>query len=535
MGAGLALGAAGLLVAVAWFYFAPIQVGGSFSYFQVVGDSMEPRIVRGDLVLLRTQDRYTVGDMVAYQDPNLGTVLHRIREVHGDQFLLRGDNRESDDSYRPAQDEITGAVWTVIPDAGDALQAAQSPASAIFFGGTSLLMGAISWGRRTERSRGRTGPGGPRASRRARPSFGGHAKIADRSPVGTNMLSVAGLSLVVAMLAGGLVIANPPEAIVMRDFAYEHTGEFSYTGVAGQGVYDGNQVSTGDPVFTRMTTNVPITFAYRIVPLSNGISTIVEPAGDIRLDAVVSQDNGWARTVQLTDWTPFVGDEARVAGSLNLAEILRLTKMMEEFSGLAYPTYTVDVLASVEVRGGIVNQPFKGEFNAGMRFLLSASQLMPATNFSSSTMEPVTVTRPVDQPWSLTVPIFGFTVMWGTVRLLAVAAGLLAIALVGTVLASTAMAARAGEVTLIAARYGAVIVDAASTEVTFAGRRVQVQRIEDLVKMARQDGLFIVHEREEHTDDYEITRVTHHYHLVQPDVTYTYCVGPIAMRPAAFR
>ncbi|MGE3960817.1 MAG: S24 family peptidase [Dehalococcoidia bacterium] len=519
---GLSLGAAIVLVAFAWFFFAPVQLGGTFSYFQIVGDSMEPTITRGDLVLLRDRDRYEVGDMVAYVDPDLGTVLHRIRAVEGNHYVLRGDNRDADDSYQPLEDEVTGAVWQILPGGGDALSALQSPASAIFLGGSSLIMGAISWGRRATRGE---QPRRTRAAKGQRPPLGGASgRIADRSPAGGTLLSAAGLSLVLAALAGMLVIVNPPERVVMDDFAYEHMGAFSYTGVAGRGVYDGNEVSTGDPVFTRMTTSVPITFDYDIAPITDGLE-IVAPEGALRLDAVVSQDNGWQRTVQLTDWTPFVGHEGTISGDLALDEILALTKMMEEFSGLAYPTYTVEVVATADVRGDVARQPFKGEFVTSMRFLLSDAQLMPAVNFAPESMDPVTLTRPVERPWSLDVPVFGVSVEWGMMRLVAILAGLLSLALVGAVLGSTALAARSGEVTLIAARYGAFIVDAASTEVTFAGRRVEVQRIEDLVKIARQDGLFIVHEHDQREDEYGVTRSTHRYHLVQPDVTYTYTAG----------
>ena len=524
MRSGMSLGAAIVLVAVAWFFFAPIQLGGAFSYFQIVGDSMEPTVTRGDLVLLRDRDRYDVGDIVAYSDPDLGTVLHRIRAVDGNHYILRGDNRDSDDSYRPVEEEITGAVWQILPDGGHVLSGLQSPASAIFLGGSSLVMGALSWGRRT--------PGGGRADGKRRKSGGGQrsslgsasGRIADRSPAGGTLLSAAGLALVLAALAATLVMTNPARQIVMDDFAYEHMGSFAYTGVAGRDVYDGNEVATGDPVFTRMTTMVPITFDYDIAPISSD-AALANPEGAVRLDAVISQDNGWSRTVTLTDWTPFVGDEATVTGALDLAQLLALTKTMEEFSGLAYPTYSVEVVATTEVRGDVVQQPFKDEFESSMRFLLSDAQLMPAQNFAPESMDAVTVTRPVERPWSIDLPVLGITVEWAVMRMIAVGSGLLAIALVGVVLGSTALAARGGEVALIAARYGAFIVDAASTEVTFAGRRVEVQRIEDLVKIARQDGLFIVHERDEREDEYGVTRTTHRYHLVQPDVTYSYAVG----------
>ena len=519
---GLSLGAGLLLVAAAWYLFAPVQLGGSFTYFQIVGDSMEPTISRGDLVLLRSQERYTTGDMVAYRDPDLGTVLHRIREVDGTVFILRGDNRDSDDSYRPVEEEIVGQVWQIVPGAGDAMRGLQSPAGNVLLGGATLALGAISIGRRA--------PRGPRARRsegkvrRQGTAPGTAGSLADRSPAGNLLLSAAGVTLVAALVTGALVIANPAEHRVTRDFSYEHMGAFSYTGIAGRGVYDGDEVSTGDPVFVSMTRAVPVAFDYSVQPI-NGKATIERPAGRLRLDAVIAQDNGWQRTLPLTDWTPFVGANARITGELDLMELLALTRVMEELSGLFYPTYRVDVIATVRSSGVIAEGPFEDEYRTEMGFLLSNQQLMPAQGFEAESMDAVTVGRAVLEPWSVDVPVIGVTVSWPTMRALAIGLGVVTLGLVGVVLGSTALAARQGEVALIAARYGAYIVDATATEVTFAGRRVEVRRIEDLVKMARQDGLFIVHEHTDTVDELDRIQRRDRYHLVLPDVTYTYTSG----------
>src|SRR5258705_12620813 len=85
------VGAVGGLAAVAaaWLMLAPIGFGGSTGYALVVGSSMEPRIQRGDLVLVRQSAGYGVGDVVAYRSAVLGrTVLHRI-VLRGDLVLVR--------------------------------------------------------------------------------------------------------------------------------------------------------------------------------------------------------------------------------------------------------------------------------------------------------------------------------------------------------------------------------------------------------------------------------------------------------------
>jgi len=501
-----------LLVLGAWYFLAPTQLGGSFSYFQIVGDSMEPTVARGDLVLLRTAERYEVGDMVSYRDPYLGAVLHRIREVRGDRFILRGDNRDADDSYAPTAEEIIGREWRVVRDAGDTLSALQSPGSAVFLSGTSLMVGALSMGRRmkrtnrTRQARNATGPAGPRPG----------ASLADRSPTGTTLISISGVAFMFALLGAAILLVNGEHETVTRDYAYEHTGQFAYTGVAGTGVYDGDRVATGDPVFTQVTRRVPVSFQYQVSEMSSEMA-LTGLNGEVRLDAHIRQDNGWKRVIPITGPQQFNGDVAAIDGELDLPAILELTQRMEALSGLTYPAYLLDVIATVELRGDVMGQPFTSVFAATLPFLSSELQLVPSPSFRADVIEPETLTRSVRDTWSLDIPIVGIGLPWGTLRLLVIAMALVAVGSVGIVFGATTLAIRRGEAALIAARYGNYIVDAHNTEVTFAGRRVEVSKVEDLVKIARQDGLFIVHEATEGID---------RYHLVLPDVTYTYAITP---------
>src|SRR5579862_5129445 len=90
----LIAGALGLIVlGCVWFYFAPAGIGGSTTYVVTDGISMEPRFHTGDLVLVRSQSSYLVGEIVAYNSKMLHTiVLHRIVGRSGSRYLFKGDN-----------------------------------------------------------------------------------------------------------------------------------------------------------------------------------------------------------------------------------------------------------------------------------------------------------------------------------------------------------------------------------------------------------------------------------------------------------
>lgn len=78
----------------------------------------------GDVVLVHRQDRYAIGDVVAYRIPRgqAGAgrvVIHRI--VGGSAaagYVLRGDNRGSKDMWRPRPADIVGKEKARAPAMG---------------------------------------------------------------------------------------------------------------------------------------------------------------------------------------------------------------------------------------------------------------------------------------------------------------------------------------------------------------------------------------------------------------------------------
>jgi signal peptidase I len=105
-----ALSASGLtgLVLAFWLGFAPTSVGGDYSYAVVRGNSMEPGLQNGDIVFLRRDTTYSLGDVVAYRDPQIGPVLHRIVARQEGHFTIRGDNRDHNDPYQPLPADVIG-------------------------------------------------------------------------------------------------------------------------------------------------------------------------------------------------------------------------------------------------------------------------------------------------------------------------------------------------------------------------------------------------------------------------------------------
>jgi len=154
--AGRWLGGAALVMVVAIIALGwPRSVGGKTSYSIVSGHSMNPTYHTGDLVVLRAQQTYRVGQIVVYRvpagEPASGQyVVHRIvggSNVTG--FVTKGDNNPSIDIWTPHTIDIQGAAILLVPKAGWALRQGRDPLLYALLGG--LYCGRLLWPSRKEK------------------------------------------------------------------------------------------------------------------------------------------------------------------------------------------------------------------------------------------------------------------------------------------------------------------------------------------------------------------------------------------------
>jgi signal peptidase len=121
----------------------PASLGGKVHYVMVSGTSMEPKMHTGDLVLVREQGGYDVGDAIAYEIPagEVGAgsvVIHRITGGNGtDGFRTQGDNRETPDVWRPTGADVLGQRQLLVPRAGTLIAQLRNPLP------LAILAGAI--------------------------------------------------------------------------------------------------------------------------------------------------------------------------------------------------------------------------------------------------------------------------------------------------------------------------------------------------------------------------------------------------------
>lgn len=138
-----------------------------FSVVVVAGESMEPVLHGGDVVLLRERAAYAAGDVVAYRvpsgEPGAGlVVIHRV--VGGsaaEGFITRGDNETGRDPWRPGPADVLGRRALVVPRLGVAIGFLRSGL------GLAGLAALVAFGLALRP--GRPGAAGSRSPRRPRP------------------------------------------------------------------------------------------------------------------------------------------------------------------------------------------------------------------------------------------------------------------------------------------------------------------------------------------------------------------------------
>jgi signal peptidase I len=316
--------AVGLVLAGVVALIAAAFATGLFGYVVTHGVSMEPLYHTGDLVVIARADSYHIGEIVAYHggtDGNLVT-LHRIVGGNANGFLIKGDNNQSVDPTHPRASQIIGRAVLHIPGIGGVIG---SPIThiAVLLAVLALIAAFI----KNPAPR----PGAAHGSRRA----------TDRSTTAWKLLLALDLVFLVALgLSFGLgSTASAP--------AYTQTGVLSYQArVPASATYPTGQVSTGDPVFMKLLTDLGVSFYY---------STTAPPAavhGTVQIDAVLSNAAGWHTTLPMATPTPLKAGGANLTSTLDLSYIQVLATRVASQTGLGTGPIDIAVTASAVVGVG---------------------------------------------------------------------------------------------------------------------------------------------------------------------------------------
>jgi len=312
------------------------------------GVSMHPSYEAGDLVVVARADRYAVGDVVAYREPqSREVVLHRIVGGGADAFELQGDNTESVDSTTPGARDLIGRQVLHVPTVGRWIGSPLTMAclAGLLLGLASML--TLGGGRRRDAPATTASPiaeGVPPAPTPA-------PTLADPTPIGDDRsrprsrprwrwwhraLLVADIAVVAGLVAA---FAMPP-TVVPPPPTPMHLGTLSYSAdVAVDDTYPDGRIDTGDTVFLRLVDRVGVTFVYEGDPAL---------AASARLRVVLVSAQGWSTSVAMAPVTPVVAGGAELHGVLDLAELRAMLGRVTDATAIPLTNVELRVEAIVD-------------------------------------------------------------------------------------------------------------------------------------------------------------------------------------------
>lgn len=384
----------GVLLVGIWLLFAPAKLGGSTTYSITSGISMEPLLHKNDLVLVRAQPAYKVGDVVLYNSPSLHRpVLHRIIEIQNGNYYFKGDNNNFIDPDQITQSELQGKLWLHMPVVGGILGWFGKPAHAAILA-TIVIIALVVTGTQIVKRRRRAAGlpvslrhrllvNRPEQKKTTKVNMGARAPSATETTQSSSSnqssyfdgplitLVLLGICVVLSLICLIVGFSRPARHLAPLPDAYKQTGAFSYTGLVKSPtiVYPAGVAKTGDPIFSGLIDAVKIHFRYQFKSeLPHDIK------GTVELRALLqSKTEDWQDLAVLKPTTSFTGDSVIVASEVSLKDLYNLIDSVSAQSGGTSFHYAGDIMPIVHITGTVNGKPVRNTFAPVLPFNIGHS------------------------------------------------------------------------------------------------------------------------------------------------------------------
>jgi signal peptidase I len=351
---------------ILWIAFAPLQLGGQVSYIIINGNSMEPDIQLGDLVVTRKSTGYEIDQRVAYINPKVGYVFHRIVGREGEEFVLQGDNNDWLDTHHPERSEILGSYWFKIPRGGIYIRKLREPA--MFAGlviGMFLIVLTFSG----------IDPQSGEKKRKQR-----RHKMDKKNPgwiigLRQELLSICGILIIIALILGGIAYSRPATREIKSKIVYVQEGELNYSSEEQALIYNSAKIKTGDPVYTNLMCEVQFVFNYGFSSMDLSEEERSELTGEYQIDVRLSDVDGWNRSYQMVPVTKFAGDQFQSELDIDICNMQTIFLDKETKTGVEIRAYDLTILPSVSISGSVQRVSFRDSFEPSIHFQIDRSLL----------------------------------------------------------------------------------------------------------------------------------------------------------------
>jgi len=512
---------AALLLVVAitvWVVLLPSQLGGQTVYVIVNGNSMEPKFHNGDLVITSRSSNYQVGDIVVYRSSELQSlVFHRIIGLDQDHFILKGDNNSWTDSYQPTKKELLGKLWLLIPHAGKVVIWLRTPlVLAIIVGALSVILGLTfmtsSKRKKTMTKRNRWEWLTPIRSfivkkklTQEQPNTEIRAAAANEEkpmPPGNNQYKgmgemVEGSMFFLAFIAlassvlGIFAFTRPVWLDVSDNINFRQIGTYSYTATAPAGIYDTTVVTSGAPLFPKLTCMVNVQFVYTL--LGDQLQDLV---GSHQLTAIIQDDrSGWQRTLPLETQTVFNGNTFVTSSKLDLCQVESIVAGMEKETELSQSSYSLIINPRVAINGTMAGRKLQTTYEPHLLFLFDKVHFFLYK--SDVVLDPLNSTQAGlvegTRRQANALSLLGLTLAVGKARVFSVVG--LGLSISGSLILGLFFyrKVRGNQEALVQMKYGSLLVDVRDRLGDQHLPPVDVFTMEDLVTIAERQSGVILH------------------------------------------
>jgi signal peptidase I len=486
-----------LFLFLAWVTFAPTQLGGPVTYVIVDGNSMEPGFHLGDLLLVRKEPSYQVGDAVTYQNAELERyVFHRIIKTEFGRYILKGDNNPWIDSYYPSQNEIIGKLWIHLPKLGLAVKWIRIP---LHMGLITGLLGGLLMISLILKS-----PEDKNKTNQVPALFLGKQEFT---------AYVLG-AICLVFLALSIISFTRPLNRTADGISYQQSGSFFYSAAGTPGIYDTDTVRSGEPIFPKLTCFLNVGFTYNLLGLSTQ-----QISGTHQLYArILDEQSGWQRTIQLKPETAFNGSTFFTAAAVDICQVNSLVGLVEQETGLHPNTYTLEIIDHTVFTANLAGIQATDTFDPSLVFKFDKAHFyLESSNGKTdplNTIKEGMAGNPNLQ--ANTFSILGIQVPVWVARMLSLlgfAFFLIGLSIIG---ANIYKETKQDQEALTKFKYGSILVDVYERNLTPTSVTIDVTSMDDLARLAERHGTMILH----------MVRNFLHYYLVQSNgTTFRYVVS----------
>ncbi len=116
-----------------------------YSQYIVTSGSMEPLFSPGDMILIKEQEEYELGDIITFRSSQNQTVTHKIVGKVEGKFITKGEaNNVEDDELLPPEN-ILGKLQVVLPGVGNVVIFLRSPLGILILVVAAVLLIGLPW------------------------------------------------------------------------------------------------------------------------------------------------------------------------------------------------------------------------------------------------------------------------------------------------------------------------------------------------------------------------------------------------------